>query len=359
MENRPIKFIDSRLIALLIFVLNLIFFLVYYFAHPDATFLANLWEYLSSAIFTLVTGSLIIPLLFSMLEKRYKFLENIQKEREDKRKELEDQRKLNRRETINSTIAMWQELYDLVTQLIYYEPNKKNKIDINDIIIEMIKFPTSAEVTVNKWAHQFPNLKHEDNDTLLHFVNIVYQSALSIALYIQRGIIDEKQCKELQDTLFLIQDQVKSIVHHRMIDVFKYSATLLELEESKADETLIKEKREDIRSFLDNLHDWVVGLTEQDNVHDNFLAPNEGAKIDEIRNTARDIEKWLKEDKERQVFQSQQFTSLRDQFFKISLEDRVGAAAIPYSIDYIRATADWLSFESACMYIYNRTHKVW
>jgi hypothetical protein len=358
MENKPLKFINTGLIVFLIIAINLAFFLVYYFANPELSVWVKLWNYLSSAIFTLVTGSLIIPLLFSILEKRYKFMENIQQQREEKKKQAEDQRRASRIETIDDTIKMWQDLYNLTTEVVFFDPDNTDTKEINRMMTDMIKFPSSAEVTVNRWGHQFPNLKFEDYDTFLHFVNVVYQSALSIILYIKRGI-DQKQRLELQNMLYLILDQVKSIVHHRMIDIFKYSARLLELEESGAKESEMGMIRLDISVNIDSLNDWAKGITDHDEKYDNFLAPTENAQIDDIRKTAREIEKWLKEDKNRQVFKSDQFDELRQQFYNISLEDRVSSAAIPYTIEYIRAVADWLSFESACMYIYNRTHKIW
>jgi hypothetical protein len=358
MDIKPIKFINTRLIVFLIFGINLVFFLIYYFAYPAIPLWEKLWNYLSSAIFTLVTGSLIIPLLLSILEKRYKFIENIQKQREDRRKQIEDQRRLGRRETINDTIGMWQELYILTTEVIYFEPGKDGHTEINQVITKLIRFPSSAEVTVNKWGHQYPNLKFEDHDIFLSFVNVVYQSALSIALYIQRGI-EKKQRNELQNMLNLILDQVKSIVHHRMIDVFKYSANLLEIEEGEGDKQKVQEYKRNIQMNLDLLSDWAKGITQHDNLYDNFLAPSEGPEINEIRTTVRSIEKWLVEDRNRQVNQSEHFVDLQKQFYQIDMNDRVSSAAIPYSIEYIKAVANWLSFEAACVYIYNRAHKIW
>jgi hypothetical protein len=358
MNNKPIKLIDTRLILLLIIGINLIFFLIYYFAYPDIPFWEKAWEYLSSAIFTLVTGSLIIPLIISILEKRYKFMENIQRQREEKQKMIEEQKRASRNQTITDTIGMWQELYNLTSELIYFEPKKGSKTEINNYVNRLFRFPSTAEVTVNKWAHQFPNLENETFDTFLEFVNIVYQSSLSIALFIQRGLV-EKEVADLQNMLFLILDQTKSIVHHRMMDIFKFSAKLLELEDSDGDKGKIWEYRETIKLNAEGLKDWANGISDHNDKYDNFLAPNSGPEIDAIRKTARSIQIWLKEDKKRQVFEAKEFTDLQTQFYNINFEDRVSAAAIPYTIEYMKALADWLSFESACTYIYNRTHRIW
>lgn len=358
MENKPLKFVNITYLVIAIPLINFILFLIYYFAYPDKGVWVKMWDYLSSAVFTLVTGSLIIPLLFAILEKRYKFIENIQKQREDKRKYLEDQKRQSRQETINSTIEMWQKLYNLTSEVIFLIPDEKDLSKINKLIIKLHSFTSSAEHIVNKWGHQFPNLDFKDHDVFLEYINILYQSGLSIAYYIRNGI-DQKEIASLQDMLLMIQDLIKSIANHRIINVLKYSAKILELEESGETGGELNNLKKFLGEDMAALKDWAYALRELDVEYDNFLAPAEGPQIEKVRTTARKIEKWLKENQLRNVGQSEYFNEFRDEYNAILLEERLSTAGTPYSKEYIRALADWLSLEAACIYVYNRAHNIW
>lgn len=358
MEPKRIKFIDTRIWLIAIPLVNLVPCVIYFIAFPDESFWKNLWNYLSSDVFLLITGSLIIPLLFSLLEKRYKFMENIQKQREERKKRIEEQRRSGRQETINDTIAMWHELYGMTSEVIYFTPGKNEKKEIKLLITKLINFTSSAEHIVNKWTHQFPNLTYDDHDVFLEFINILYQSGLSIAYFIQEGM-DKKEIEKLQDMLFVIQDQVKNIANHRMINALKYSARMLEKEEGGASLEDIEQSKSKIDFEIGRLRDWYNALNNLDAEYDNFLAPARGEGFDEIRKTAREIETWLKEDRNRSVGQAEKFNDFREQFYKINLEERLRTVGIPYTVEYISGLAEWLSFESACSYIYSRAHNIW
>lgn len=358
MENKPLKFISITFLVILIPLLNFLLFLVYYFAYPDLGVWTKMWNYLSSAVFTLVTGSLIIPLLFAILEKRYKFIENIQKQREDKRKLLEEQKRQGRQETINSTIQMWQKLYDLTSEVIFFIPDEKDQGKINNLIIQLHSFTSSAEHIVNKWGHQFPNLDYKDHDVFLEYINILYQSGLSISYYIRNGV-EKKERESLQDMLLMIQDLIKSIANHRIINVLKYSARILEFEEAGETGAELNKLKQLLEEDMAALKDWSTALSDLDDQYDNFLAPAEGPQIEEVRVTARKIEKWLKEDQLRNVNQSEHFAEFQIKYNAINLEERLSTAGTPYSKEYIKALADWLSLEAACIYVYNRAHNIW
>ena len=361
MQNKPQKYVSTMALALAIPAINFVLFMVYYFAYPDLGLWQKLWNYLGSAVFTLVTGSLIIPLLFAILEKRYKFIENIQKQREDRRKQTEDRKRETRQEVINETIRMWQDLYNLTSEIIYFIPGKDGERELNELIIKLNTFTSTAEHIVNKWTHQFTNLTYQDQDVFLEFINQLYQSGLSVAYFIRNGV-DDKERRFLQEMLLMIQDQIKNIANHRIINVLKYSAIVLDMKESldiEANEKIIAEQDALIKDELGLLKDWASAMHDLNVQHDNFLAPAEGKNIDKVRQTAREIEKWLVADKNRFINKSDKFNDFQNQFYAIDLEERVSTIGIPYTKDYIRALADWLSFESASIYVYNRAHSIW
>ena len=355
--KKPYRYFNVNIILSLIIVLNLVFGVVYYFAHPDNTVWENIWGYLGSSVFTLITGSLLIPLLLSFIEKQYKFIENLHREREEKRKEMETQRRRYRQEAIDGTIAMWQQLYSQTSEVIYFDRNS-DKAEMNDLFIRMINFTSTAEHVVNKWNHQFPNLKPADLDVFLEFINMIYEASFTTIYYIKNSDSDE-EVKTLQDMLFLIQDQVKTIANHRIIDTLKYAARIIDLKEDDAPEEKIQVIKDKMKFELDMLKDWAKAAKDLVGHYDNFLAPGEGDQIQKVREIGQNIRTWLKEDKSRLIFQYPEFTDFKDKYDKLSLEDRLRSARVPLSKEYLSNLAAWLSFESSCQYLYNNAHGTW
>lgn len=358
MENKPLKFFNITYLVIAIPMVNFLLFLVYYFAYPELGIWIKMWNYLSSAVFTLVTGSLIIPLIFAILEKRYKFIENIQRQREERRRQQEDLKRENRQKAINETIVMWQELYNLTSEVIFFIPEKGEQIKINNLIIRLNNFSSSAEHIVNKWSHRFPNIPVEDYDVFLEYINILYQSGLSIAYYIRNGL-EKKERKVIQEMLMTIQDQIKDIANHRIIDVLKFSAKILEIQESGITNSELELYQKSLESEMQALKNWAKALSGLSKDYDNFLASATGKHIDDIRLIARKIESWLKEDRNRQINRSEHFSDFQQQFYNIELEERLSTNGTAYSKEYIKALADWLTLEAACTFVYNRTHNIW
>lgn len=353
MEQTPLKFVSVRLWLLAIIIINGLFYIIYFVANNSGPNFALLWSYMESDVFKLVTGSLMIPLLFSILEKRYKFMENIQKQREEKQKLAEEIRRKNRQDAINDTIRMWQDLYDMTSEVVYLDPQDNKKETYHPLILKLSNFSSSAEHIVNKWTHQFPNLTYKDQDVFLYFINLLFQSGLT-AIYLIRDEQNIKEIESVQDTLFQIQDQIKTISNHTITNTFKYSARYLELKESGENPTELKKYGEMIQEQMSILRNWRDSLITLDDDHDNFLSTGTGPQMDDIRKTAKSIEKWLLEDEARFIQDHPDFGLLEQQFNAIPLEERVKVFRIPYSKEYLMALADWLSFQAACNYLYSK-----
>jgi hypothetical protein len=358
MEQKPVRFISVTTWLIIIVVINFILFLFYLTAAKLPFSGASFWTYMETDVFKLVTGSLIIPLLFSILEKRYKFMENIQKQREEKQKENEQRRRNSRQEAIKDTLNMWQELYNLTSEIIFFNKKQQEKRTLHDIIMDLNRYSSTAEHIVNKWAHQFPNLKPEDHDVFLYFINLLYHADQTAAYYILSEERDE-EVAVIQNVLFQIQDQVKTILNHTIADIFKYSARYLELQENHEETPEAVKTLKEINNYMDTLKSWREALKTLDEKHDNFLSTAKGPQVDEVRKTAKKIQQWLRENKSKYIYESPDFSTLEKQYYEVPLKERMAIIRIPYTRDYLMALADWLSFESASKYLYDRVHDRW
>lgn len=357
MNKKPKKFINPNIIIGLILILNLCLGTIYFFAHPEGSFWENVWSYLGSSVFMLVTGSLLIPLLLSFIEKQYKFIENIQRQQEERKKQLEEERRNQRQQAIADTIAMWQDLYNQISEVIYFDLSQDQQ-KINDLLMRMSNFTSEAEHIVNKWTHQFPNIEPEDIDVFLEFINILYQSGLTTAYYIKNEG-DKKEVEILQEMLYLIQSQIKTIANHSIINTLKYAAKALEMKEGEASIDEVAKADRKFNTELDGLKGWAKAISDMSEEYDNFLAPFEGPKIHEVKVLGKKIGLWLKEDKKRFIYQHDHFSEFEKQYNDLPLREKLSNERVPYSKEYMKALAEWLSLESACNYVYTRAHGIW
>lgn len=355
MKNNSITILSTKRIMLAILVLNIFLIFIYYKNFPLESPWALLWGYFETDIFKLVTGSLLIPLLFSLLEKRYNFFENIRKQREERTRQQEEKRMTSRQEVINETRDLWQELYAMTTEIIFYNPEKIKDEEFNRLIIQLNNFSSSAEHIVNRWSHQFPNLSYDDHDIFLSYINLLFQSGLSVA-YLSLQENDPQQIKIMQGQLFQIQDQIKSIANQSITNIFKYSAKYLELTETKCPKEEIDAEKKRIDDLLGLLSEWKNEIMRMNANYDNLLTTAKGIDIDQTRESARKIEAWLKEDRLRTVNQSDEFPNFQILFNQIPIDQRIIFLRIPFSREYLDALVNWFSLEYACLYIYNRAH---
>lgn len=364
MEQNQAKFINTKILGWAIPISNLILFSIFYASQSEvaksvSNFWNFIWEYMGTDIFMLVNGSIIIPLFFAHLEKRYQFFENMQKEREAKRKIAIELKRKGRQEAVDATFAMWQELYCLISEITTLVPGSDKKIKLNDISRRMINYASSAEHIVNKWSHQFPEiLKKEDHDLFLEFINILFQSGFTVVNLISETGSAER-IRQMQGILFRIQDQVKNILNHPIMNVFKYASAYLELTENEGSQEEMARVRKSMENELNILRGWYDSIQDLDQKHDNLLVPAIGTEVDNLRKTARSIEKWLQEHKEQYINEASDFETFCDQFNAISLETKIENLYLIYSEDYLKALAEKFSFEAACAFVYNRAHGYW
>lgn len=69
------------LLLVLLVVLNVIAFIIYKGANPGEGLWVQLWNYLESATFKVVTASLVLPIILFVLESRFKIVETVKQNR--------------------------------------------------------------------------------------------------------------------------------------------------------------------------------------------------------------------------------------------------------------------------------------
>ena len=324
-------------LVILLLALNLIVFFIYQTSHPSENLSAQLWVYLESDAFKVITASIILPILLCLLESLFKISAKRKEELKEKQWEC-----------IEQTSKIWNELHSLSTEVRYFKAAANEEASIEDILKRLEKFTNSAEDVINMWRFRFPNLyegeKNEAIDAFVLFMNILLNSANTVAYFIQENG-NTKEVSEMQDSLESIQGGINTIAHHNILSIPKLSTDLLGGALSPDREPSINSE---LNTRLNFLKFWVAEL-ELDEMKNNEIFPHiEGNEIEDFRKKFKSIKKWKQEHPKIHMSESKEFSNFRELFYKIPFEKRIRARKIPYSWEYLRHLADLLAFESTC-----------
>lgn len=352
MSNKPL--ISIRNLLVLLVMLNFIIFIIYQRANPSENFWVQLWNCLESDTFRVVTASLVLPIILLVLESRSKIVETIEKNRLDRERKEDEELRARRLECLELTSQMWNQLFSFASEVRHYKKDVNEGADIENILQRLENFSSWGEEIVLMWRFRFPNLSNEDQNLFVDFMNIIGDSTVTVAYFIQE-IDDPEEISELQDLLLMIQGGIKIIAHHSIIKVLEYSMDLL-------DGGVSADRKEDINSKIQKniniLKYWSEGIKMEERGHNKILASSGGKGLEAFRDEVKKIEECMREHPEyyiQDIDKCERFDNFEDLFYKISLEKRAHAEKHPYSIEYLRHIANWLNFKSTCLYLIYET----
>jgi len=234
---------------------------------------AQIWGFMGTNTFETVIKGILLAAILAALGGYFKIDQVIdQRIRNEKQKRID-----NQTDSIKQTAKMWDDLYCIVSELRFYDDKavkefnanvkdaKDRKKTVEDILQQIENFASKAEEVVNTWHFVFPELakigkafrrdltkstvgkqvtSEEDleedlkkdlkkglkfisaNVLILVFINVLYDVSSSVAYFIRKLRVKEKaeeDIKPLQDSLGVIQDVIKDLVHQSMLGILKYS----------------------------------------------------------------------------------------------------------------------------------------
>ena len=331
-------------LLVLLVVLNVIAFFIYKEANPAANLWAQIWSYLESATFKVITASLVLPIILFVLESRFKLVETVKQNRLMRERKQEEERSEKRWECIEQTQKVWNQLWDLISEVIYFKKDKDKGTAIEDLLIRLRNFTTSAEDVINTWSHRFPNLPDKYAESFLMFFNTELNSANAVAECIRHSN-NAEEIRKMQDSLKWIVESINYLVHHSFIDVLKYSMELLELREAQAS----SDKQQDMISLIEerakSLKDWANAIENEEIRHNKLFSFIDTDDVKDFRDAHRKLRDWLLKNPGKDPASAPEYKGEYDKFrhlFDKIPHEQVG----PYfSREYVMYLANWLSFE--------------
>lgn len=330
----------SFLLVLLV-VLNVIAFIIYKGANPGENLWVQLWNYLESATFKVITASLVLPIILFVLESRFKIVETVKQNRLMRERKEEEERKEKRWECIVQTSEIWNQLWNLTSEVVYFKKDADKGTTIEDLLIRLRNFTTSAEDVTNMWSHRFPELPDEYYQSFKVFFNIESDSADTVAWCIRHCKDEEEICK-MQDALKRIVESINYLVHHRLIDVLKHSMRLLELREASASSVKQEEIESQINDCTAHLKGWADAIQTEECEHNMPFSFVGTADVKALRGKYQKLTDWMMKNPEKDPARDYRgYKNFSRLFYKVPHE-RVGPC---FSKEYVMYLANWLSLQ--------------
>jgi uncharacterized membrane protein len=338
MNNKPGFNTAAILIVLIVLlvVLNIIGFIIYKGGHPDEDITLQRWNYLESSIFKIITVSLIFPIILFVLERRFKIAETVKLKRQEERSE-------KRWECIEQTIENWNQLWDLISEVIYFrKDNKKDKgIEIEDLLIRLRNFVYSAWGIVNMWTNRFPELPDEYYNSLAIFLDTEINSAQTVAWYIGHSN-NAEGILEMQNSLERVVESINYLTYHDFVNVLKQSKQLLELRESNVSSREQEEIDSNIKRSVAYLKDWADAIqTEEDKQNTPYSFANT-VEAKAFQDAYQKLRKWKLDNPQKDPSKEyREYDDFERLFYKVPHE-QVG----PYfSREFVIYLANWIGIE--------------
>ena len=309
-----------------------------FFAYQHTVSGENIWvqisNYCGTDTFKDVTISLLIPLILAVMGGIFKIGNAV----DERILSAQASRAKERLSCIEQTSKTWNKIYDLSTEVRYFKIGADNETRIIDILKRLENLSNEAESVVNTWHFMFPNLQVKDTDLFVKSFNFLLDPSTMVAHYI-RFSSDKDEVTELQNSLGVIQDEVKALSHYNILNVIKMSADLLNNDLPKKDRFKLESE---IKSCLEALKTYNVTLDREIQLKNNFLPALQGAEVENFRQSAQNLTKWVQAHPDKHFSDFPEFNSFKDAFNKISQRDFVNTWEVSYWLEALEHFTEYL-----------------
>ena len=355
MRNIFLRWDNPWLWAIFFFIIflavNCLLFYSYQQSAPEGNIWVQIWNYCGTEAFRAVTIGLMIPVILAIIGGIFKIRNAI----EERIRSTQDQRTEQRWDCVKLTEKLWNDVYSLTSEVRHFKSGADDEARIKEILTRLENLDSSGEDIVNAWHFRFRNLSEDDMRYLVEFMNILLHSASTVAYRIIRDGGNKKEISELQNSLGVIQDEVKTIAHHPMLNVLKYSVDVKRHDLSEEE----KEKAEsEITARLKHLKYWAEQFKSMEEKYNTELLPAiDKKKVEEVvafREAAGELKDWRRanplpqkpEERTKILSKCQELKNFNKAFNKIGCEEFVSAWEIEYSEEYLKELALWLGFNA-------------
>ncbi|HWO14664.1 MAG TPA: hypothetical protein VNN80_34415 [Polyangiaceae bacterium] len=343
----PWSFAFLGLLALFV-VLHAAAFAVYSASHPDGAVCVRVWGYGESDLATLITASLVIPLLMFLVESRFNVGETIRSTRLERERKALDERREARLATIERTAGVLSDFFRTSTEV----TSRREPLDFSDLRGRAYEFPVVASQLMNTWKVRFPNLEGETElfDAYSQLLTIGNECTASTMFYLQQ-IADADERDALRGSLDLIAGAIDGGVDYPVLNILNASLELMELRETPSILRGVEfepQRAADEAKWRRQIADNIAVISSTAETFQSYLpaqgqlATIDGPPVDGFRKLFSEIAPALRDGDART---SPRSSELENAYLEIPRSARFRAWSVKYTPQLLGSLADKLAFQ--------------
>ncbi|MHA1308165.1 MAG: hypothetical protein ACTSQN_12820 [Candidatus Heimdallarchaeota archaeon] len=289
-----------------------------------------IWNFLNSTPFEWITISFLLPIILAIIEGFFEFRKLFHE-----RIQLNKQKRIDKQyECLEKTEVIWNNLFGLVTEVIYFNLEEKEKEKrIQDWFKKSAGFTVDAEELVNMWHFRFTNLTGDDTLPFIIFINVLKNSASTIIKEFN-NINNTNRIIELQETLAIIKNKIKNIIYHPMNIILKNSIEL------KIGDIENKSKlKNDIDFYVAMLKNWAAFIKDIEHKENKLFSGAKGKDINRLRKEVSLIAEWLALNKEKDIEDYEGYQEFFDFVGKIPKKKLIMLFERKYPLEFVEILA--------------------
>jgi len=355
----------SLLFALAFLGLNGAAFVPFHVSHAQQSLGEQVWNYLLSRPFTVLTVSILLPILLLVLTNRSRLLNVFRTSQEARAREERtrsneyasryvDERKRLRQETIEQTVSMFEDIYASMAQLVELRPEGDWRERLTEIGVRLLSFPALSGAGLSRLYLEFPDLFQvigQEESSAYYLIFGLARSLLRIARSALRLIAESTNPDEIriiQDATYIILSQVRTRSSVRIVDVLQISSRMREPYDEVAAHSADSVRRyqgddaasvmaAEIGDRLETLRELLAMMEEGQTVRNSVLPGVIGVEGEEFRRVFETLT-WNKEQDPDEIEKA-----LRVPYYALPQAVRLHAMRAQYSADYLKDLADRFS----------------
>lgn len=235
----------------------------FWFVYVDAQYsmsteldpkIPTLWGYFESDTFKGITVSLVVPIFIFLIENRFKVLENYETNKYEKILQLKNNNREKRLEVIKNTEIMWSELFQLTSDIVYFDKSIDGKRRIKELLKKINNTSLKQSSSLHDLDIMFPNISDKDVYSLYSSASSLWQITFTVAYFIEDDIeMEDSDIRDLQICLRIIQEGYRVAYYRPTLDILKNSLKLLEIIEEYIPEHEVNTLTKDINKEIERL----------------------------------------------------------------------------------------------------------
>jgi hypothetical protein len=326
-------------LVILLVALDALIFLAYRQSQPAEPLDAQLIGYLESSAFSVVTVSIVIPIILAFLNQFFNIGSAVQQRIETQKQEFRNQLS----KSIKQTTTIWTDFYDYCGKVIFWRDYGESRA-LLDLLQEGSKLANKAEEVVESWPRMFRNLKSSDTDVFVTYLNIMISCTETVIDSIRTSNHDPvriPETAELQESLGLVRSGIRGTLHMSLLEILNKSASLLTEDYTPADRLKVEAE---IQKYFDGLTYWARFLTQTEQRVNKLYPLATGTQVDEFRAVAVRFVDWRKKDLTAESNKFPEWSDFSAKYLAIPTADLLLGERVTYSPETVKELARQVTF---------------